>query len=107
MSERRCTACGAAGHTAACCPQFGDLGLTDGFKLAMRYAADTGCWHWRGGRDVKTGEPRCHSGGKRVRAALVAWEAANGPMPAGHRLVRACGDPACVNPAHHHTELAR
>lgn len=105
MTAPRCTACSCAGHSASSCPAFDGLpSLTDGFRLAVQLVARTGCWHWRGGRDVKTGEPRCHRKGKRVRAALVAWEAANGPLPAGHRLVRTCGDETCVNPAHHRAE---
>lgn len=104
MSKKKCTVCGGSGHTAPHCPWFEGLDLTDGFKLAVQYIHRTNCWHWRGGRDVKTGEPRCHRKGKRVRAALVAWDGANGPLPAGHRLVRTCGDATCVNPAHHRAE---
>ncbi|UYD21576.1 HNH homing endonuclease [Pseudomonas phage phiH1] len=106
MGDKKCTACGGSGHTAANCPWFKGYSLTDGFKLAVQRIARTGCWHWRGGRDVKTGEPRCHRKGKRVRAALVAWEAVHGALPVGQRLVRACGDSTCVNPAHHFHEAA-
>ncbi len=100
MGDKKCTACGGSGHTAASCPWFKDYALTDGFKLAVQRIARTGCWHWRGGRDVKTGEPRLPLRWQRVRAALVAWEAVHGALPVVQRLVR-----ACVNPAHHFHEV--
>lgn len=103
MTAPRCTVCLCAGHSASSCPVFkGLFSLTDGFRLAVRLGIITGCWYWRGARDAKTGEPRCQHTG--VRAALVAWEAANGPLPAGRSLVSVCGDDDCVNPAHHRCE---
>lgn len=63
------------------------------------------CWPWLGSKDRK-GYGQIHSGGTEGRllvASRVAWEEANGPIPAGIQVCHNCptGDnPACCNPRH-------
>jgi HNH endonuclease len=62
------------------------------------------CWMWQGHRDrdgygrfkvtILPGHYRT------VRAHRWAWEAVNGPVPAGLTLDHLCGRPACVRPDH-------
>jgi hypothetical protein len=47
-----------------------------------------------------TGYPNFRLGGKIVLASRVAYELANGPLPAGRQVRHRCGNPLCVNPAH-------
>lgn len=77
-----------------------DPRLSEGFRAAIVLIERTGCWHWTKGRDGRTGEPSCHQGGKRIKAAVVAYEALVGPVPENHALERRCGDSTCVNPQH-------
>lgn len=40
--------------------------------------------------------------GKTVRAHRLAWQAAHGPVPAGHVVLHRCDNPACVRVEHMH-----
>lgn len=64
---------------------------------------DSGCWLWTGGRSTARNGFQygvMKVGGKPVRAHRVAWEVANGPIPAGAFVCHHCDTPLCVNPAH-------
>lgn len=53
------------------------------------------CWEWHG--------LRWHNGYARkgsARLHRVAWEWANGLIPAGMQVLHTCDNPPCVNPAH-------
>lgn len=60
------------------------------------------CWLWLGGTIAKgygqMGAGRAGDGTKLVHR--VAWEAANGPIPAGAHVLHQCDNPPCCNPAH-------
>jgi HNH endonuclease len=61
------------------------------------------CWLWTGlHRKSGAGILPVRQAGKvqRLEAARVAWELFVGPLPAGRRVWRRCGRPACVRPDH-------
>ena len=58
-----------------------------------------GCWLWTAGK-IWGGYGRIKVDGRTRRAHRVAYEWANGPIPAGLDLDHTCHVPACVNPAH-------
>jgi len=62
-------------------------------------AADSDCWLFSGSR-TNDGYGCIHRNGKTVRLHRLAWEEANGPIPAGMRVCHTCDVPACCNPAH-------
>ena len=60
------------------------------------------CWLW-GGAKSHRGYGLFHKRGtanKNISAHKYAWEAENGPVPAGLHLMHTCDIRACVNPAH-------
>lgn len=59
----------------------------------------TGCMLWIRSTDTNGYGMLCVDGRKR-KAHRVAWELANGPIPAGLHVLHRCDTPACVNPAH-------
>lgn len=87
--------------------QVGQLQRDD--RLARRFfdkvdssAGPTGCHTWTRARD-RDGYGKFGIGGRAGRMHLahrVAYELANGPIPAGHVIDHACRNPACVNPRH-------
>ena len=54
------------------------------------------CWEWRGLRD-KHGYGRK---GPYKTTHRLAWEWANGPVPAGMCVLHRCDNPPCCNPDH-------
>jgi hypothetical protein len=63
-----------------------------------RRSADA-CWTWRGNRQA-SGHGRFWTGTRTDGAHRVAYEIANGPIPAGLVVKHSCDNPACVNPSH-------
>jgi hypothetical protein len=57
------------------------------------------CWSWMG-HTPAVGYPRVRVDGRKVGAHRVAYEMANGPIPAGLFVCHRCDNPSCVNPAH-------
>jgi len=78
---------------------------TDKRSLAKRLAAwsrldpATGCIIWRK-ITLKSGYGRLSVGNKARRAHRVAWEVANGPIPAGMLVCHRCDVKACINLGH-------
>lgn len=69
-------------------------------KLAVRWIEDAnGCWVWQLGIDVH-GYGKESVGGERLKAHRVAYERANGPIPAGYDVHHDCENKRCVNPSH-------
>lgn len=69
-------------------------------RFARRYAAGQpdACWTWQGKLD--NGYGRFWLEGKSRHAHRVAWEIANGQIPAGLQIDHVCRNRACVNPGH-------
>ena len=62
-----------------------------------------GCWLWTGPRTPEgVGYFRVLEGGRRRRrrAAVLVWEEAYGPVPAGQVVRPRCGQGTCVRPEH-------
>lgn len=59
----------------------------------------TPCIEWEGYRD-KHGYGRRYLNGRAVAAHRAAWEAVNGPIPAGLVIDHLCRNPPCINPEH-------
>jgi hypothetical protein len=62
------------------------------------------CWLWTGSRSAE-GYGSIRVDGKMRKAHRVAWELANGPIPAGAGahgtcVLHRCDNPSCVNPDH-------
>lgn len=65
-----------------------------------RSAVDgNGCWIWQLWT-TQRGYPILNRNRKKIRAHRAAYEAANGPIPAGATVDHICFVPACVNPDH-------
>jgi len=58
-----------------------------------------GCWIFQGARSTD-GYGQVRHDGRTERVHRLAWEAANGPIPADMRVCHSCDVPACCNPAH-------
>ena len=56
------------------------------------------CWVWTG--STSAGYGSFNVNGPMVGAHRFAWEWANGPIPAGLRVLHHCDNPLCVRPAH-------
>lgn len=61
--------------------------------------AGNGCWLW-GGYVSKDGTSFCYYLGERRKAAEVAWELTNQPLPSAARLISFCKTHGCINPDH-------
>lgn len=61
--------------------------------------SESGCILWTAGVD-DDGYGQAWRNGKNCRAHRVAYELANGPIPAGMVVMHKCDVPACINPAH-------
>lgn len=71
----------------------------DAFLQRIDKAGPGGCWEWLG--TTNAGYPRYSiTPGRQVYAHRYSYEIACGPIPAGHMLLHACFNTACVNPAH-------
>jgi len=57
------------------------------------------CWLWTGSWKGK-GYGSCYIGGRHRRAHRVAYELANGPIPAGLQVCHRCDVRLCVRPDH-------
>ena len=60
--------------------------------------SEISCWIWRG--KMRGATPAFWDGDKAVNAARFAWEHANGPVPEGGKVRRACRNLRCVRPSH-------
>lgn len=76
---------------------FRPMTLVERFRSKIDTSGD--CWVWMAGRNTK-GYGRFQIPGKNALAHRVAYELANGPIPAGMQLDHLCRNRACVNPAH-------
>lgn len=59
---------------------------------------NTGCYLWTG--NLSAGYGALRIGQKMVKAHRLAWELANGPIPAGMCVCHRCDNPLCSNPDH-------
>lgn len=57
------------------------------------------CWEWTGSRDIN-GYGKMIVDGKLVGAHRIAYELANGPIPAGMTIDHRCFNGGCVRPSH-------
>lgn len=57
------------------------------------------CWLWQR-RRTKFGYGELSFEGRHVTAHRLSYELANGPPPAGARVLHRCDNPPCVNPEH-------
>lgn len=57
------------------------------------------CYEWPGSVDGN-GYGQFQSGGVSYKPHRVVFEAAWGPIPAGHVIRHKCDNPRCINPAH-------
>lgn len=73
--------------------------LINGVRLFARLIPSGACLLWPGRRD-KNGYGRLKRSGAHVRAHRVAWEIANGDIPAGMCVLHRCDVPACCNVEH-------
>ena len=60
---------------------------------------DNGCWVWNWSVHPK-GYATVQVNGRARKAHRVAYELANGPIPAGQIIRHLCGNPSCINPEH-------
>lgn len=58
------------------------------------------CWHWKHYGGVNGNYPQARIGGKWHNVRRMTWEAANGPIRKGLRIVPCCGNRRCINPDH-------
>ena len=73
-------------------------------RLAARTVKQpSGCWEVQGCVSSRSGHVqinRKHEGLPVIRAHRLAWELANGPIPAGLSVLHRCDNPRCVNVDH-------
>ena len=89
------------------CIGSGQFSSRDAARFWAKVAPSGDCWLWQGATfprngygsfSVAAGKPRGHQAPH--YAHRVAWELANGAIPAGQHVLHSCDVPACVNPAH-------
>ena len=71
-------------------------------RLWSRVIADphSECWVWIGYRDA-FGYGQIGIGGRKLEFThRLAWQLANGPIPAGLLVLHTCDNPPCVRPSH-------
>lgn len=99
--------CKLAGSDKQCL----DSGLftkSDAARFWSKVTPSGGCWLWQASLFGSLGYGQftvMTVGGtsrkqRHLYAHRVAWELANGQIPAGQHVLHACDVPACVNPAH-------
>lgn len=98
-------ACVRPDHMIAADDQHGPKNLARTREKRFATFVDKGpdCWLWTGSvNHVGHGQFHLSVGGKRhtVGAHRVAWELANGPLPARTAVDHTCGTSRCVNPSH-------
>jgi HNH endonuclease len=59
-----------------------------------------GCWSWNGPWLPSHQAGYLVIDGRKRLAHRIAWELAHGQIPQAHRVIRACAQPRCINPAH-------
>jgi hypothetical protein len=64
-----------------------------------RTAGPEACWPWTGYRN-RGGYGRVYADARMQYAHRLAWEQANGPIPAGLDICHTCDNPPCCNPSH-------
>lgn len=75
-------------------------GWSDADRLAhYSELMPSGCIHWTGSV-TRQGYGTTYGGGRKMTAHRLAWEVANGPLPAGLEVDHLCRNPICVNAAH-------
>lgn len=73
---------------------------TPAARLAAKLVAtESGCHEWQGARN-QHGYGNIVVGGLMSRTHRVAWQLANGPIPAGMHVLHHCDNPPCCNPEH-------
>jgi len=82
--------------------------MPDNSTLAERlenrsiWEPNSGCLLWFGA--VQAPAPNdygvLNAGGRKQKVHRLAWELANGPIPAGKEVCHKCDVPSCLNPAH-------
>lgn len=68
------------------------------FAARVNRRGDHACWFWASTQPNHYGTFWAQGAPK--YAHRVAWELANGPIPAGQSVLHRCDQPNCVNPAH-------
>jgi hypothetical protein len=91
----------SCGNPACCNPEHMYLGTLSA-RLNQQLDKSGGCWVWMGGRQKLMGYGKISLNGKDFLTHRVAWELANGPIPADMQVLHSCDNPPCCNPAHLH-----
>lgn len=76
-----------------------DANAAERFWAKVRRGSDDECWPWQAGVD-KDGYGRFRSMYVNHRSHRVAYQLANGDIPAGLCVLHACDNPKCCNPNH-------
>lgn len=58
------------------------------------------CWEWTGSRFKPTSNMLEYGKSRGTVAHRIAWQLANGPIPAGMMVLHECDNPPCCNPSH-------
>jgi hypothetical protein len=75
--------------------------VLDRFWSKVARGSEDECWRWIGTLAVHGyGSFRVPGTRFSARSHRVAYEIANGPLPAGKLVMHLCDNPACVNPKH-------
>ncbi len=70
------------------------------FWCKVRRTTPSDCWHWMAGKKGCGGYGGFYAAGVDTYAHRVAWQIANGHIPAGLLILHKCDNPSCVNPDH-------
>lgn len=75
-------------------------------RMEWRTARTETCWNWTGAKH-SGGYGQIRFGGKALYAHRVAWELANGPIPARMVIDHTCHNRMCVRPSHMHAVTSK
>lgn len=75
------------------------MNTTDAKRFHSSFDRTGKCWPWKLA-STAAGYGRFRLRPKTLLAHRVAWELANGPIPAGMCVLHKCDNPKCCNPAH-------